>query len=344
MRKPWLWLGLVVLPFGPLDPKLAARKSWSGFDAQGPELLLVVARRFGAEEQVPSDCRAWQEGLQALPEARSPWGPEYSAWGAWDSEARSQVDGCDGFPCDVKLDESEVSRMAAVPREKRLEVFLRQLAARSEVYLATSARPDLEWPGGRVEPWSDFEKEGLRSPLTRPSVPELVVRKLDIAPGRMKPVRQILDRRLVANREAATLWVRDVYSDHFFDAWGEWLHAECHEAKPATAGESARPGSVDVTLALRVELDLLKQTDLLSRLGRSRMRSGFESHGKKYLERELELALARAREAERRLHPALVAPASIKLEAKGLPGGGEAAVPAGALAPAAKPAPGPSRS
>src|SRR5256885_12329648 len=25
----------------------------------------------------------------------------------------------------------------------------------------------------------------------------------------------------------ATLWLRDVYTDHYFDSWGEWSHLTC---------------------------------------------------------------------------------------------------------------------
>jgi hypothetical protein len=275
-RRTLLWLGLVVVPFGPLELKLARENPWKGFDAQEANLLVIQARSLGPESGLPMDCGKWLDAMRTLPEGGQPWDSDLSRWSPWDSEARAQVSECDRFPCDVKLDEPEVKRLAASAPEKRQGAFLKAVQTRTQAYLSSGARPEMEWPGPRVDPWEYFTKRGLVAALVRPAVADLRVRILDISPGRMKPVRQILDRRSAGAAQEAVLWVRDVYSDHYFDGWGEFHHAAC------------RPGSVELTSAVFVELDLLKQTDLLSRLGRPRARGVVEAQGHQYLDRAFE--------------------------------------------------------
>lgn len=78
------------------------------------------------------------------------------------------------------------------------------------------------------------------------------------------------------------LWVRDAYTDHYFDSWGEWHRVSCHS------------GSVHLVQALVLELDLLKKNDLLSRIGRGKMKSAVRSQGTDYLQRMADLIRQRA--------------------------------------------------
>ena len=103
-----------------------------------------------------------------------------------------------------------------------------------------------------------------------------MVRKVELAPGKLKAIRQVLDWRWAeaVDQTRSTTWLRDVYVDHFFDGWGEWTDAQC----------SADRKSVVITQAITLELDLMKQTDFFSKLMRSKMVNATEENGKSYLE------------------------------------------------------------
>lgn len=282
------WLGLAALPLAPLDEQLSAGKTWRGFEAREPILTLVQARRWEGEEASPGDCREWAKVLALLPLDTRAWKPDGSAWGAWDEKAIEQVNHCVKFPCLVKMNSAEVKQLSEVPETKRVEHYVRLMNLRAEQYLKNSSRPAFEWPETRTEPWSELEKSGLASASLRPSSVELVARRLDIAPGQMKPIRQILDRRLKGSPTEASLWVRDVVNDHYFDAWGEWIRVECRPGRAAQGAEAAIPQRVQVTAGLLMEVDHFKHTDLLARLGRSKVRWSVEEYGHQYLTRTLD--------------------------------------------------------
>ncbi len=291
------WLGLAVLPLVPLDEQLSAGKTWRGFEAKEPILTLVQARRWEGEEAAPLDCREWAKVLALLPLDTRGWKADGSAWGAWDQKAIEQVNGCVKFPCLVKMNASEVKQLSELPEPKRVEHYVRLMNLRANQYLKDSSRPAFEWPETRTEPWSELEKSGLSSSALRPSLIELVARRLDIAPGQMKPIRQILDRRLRGSPTEASLWVRDVVNDHYFDAWGEWIRVECRPARAAQGSEPAIPQRVQVTAGLLMEVDHFKHTDLLARLGRPKVRWSVEEYGHQYLTRTLDFLRSAALQA-----------------------------------------------
>ncbi len=291
------WLGLAVLPLVPLDEQLSAGKTWRGFEAKEPILTLVQARRWEGEEAAPLDCREWAKVLALLPLDTRGWKADGSAWGAWDQKAIEQVNGCVKFPCLVKMNASEVKQISELPEPKRVEHYVRLMNLRANQYLKDSSRPAFEWPETRTEPWSELEKSGLSSSALRPSLIELVARRLDIAPGQMKPIRQILDRRLRGSPTEASLWVRDVVNDHYFDAWGEWIRVECRPARAAQGSEPAIPQRVQVTAGLLMEVDHFKHTDLLARLGRPKVRWSVEEYGHQYLTRTLDFLRSAALQA-----------------------------------------------
>jgi hypothetical protein len=141
-----------------------------------------------------------------------------------------------------------------------------------------------------VDPWKAFEGSGLKSSIALPEKIELRVRKVDLSPGRVRAVRQVIDQRsaVSADRTEATLWRRDVYTDHYFDSWGEWADVRCDQAA----------GTATVTLAVLLELDLMKKTDLMSKLMRSKMRGATEDNGAVYLDRWFEALRKRASSAK----------------------------------------------
>ncbi len=207
------------------------------------------------------------------------------------------MNGCVKFPCLVKMNASEVKQLSELPEPKRVEHYVRLMNLRADQYLKDSSRPAFEWPETRTEPWSELEKSGLSSSALRPSLIELVARRLDIAPGQMKPIRQILDRRLRGSPTEASLWVRDVVNDHYFDAWGEWIRVECRPARAAQGSEPAIPQRVQVTAGLLMEVDHFKHTDLLARLGRPKVRWSVEEYGHQYLTRTLDFLRSAALQA-----------------------------------------------
>jgi hypothetical protein len=69
--------------------------------------------------------------------------------------------------------------------------------------------------------------------------------------------------------------LRDVYTNHFFDGWGEYLDVSCE----------VDSGAVWLAQGLVVDLDLLKKGDLFSVISRSKMREAFSDTGSRYLER-----------------------------------------------------------
>jgi hypothetical protein len=85
----------------------------------------------------------------------------------------------------------------------------------------------------------------------------------------------VVDRRVVVSKDRlqASLWLRDVYTDHYFDSWGEWANIRCLPEKK----------EVDVTLALSIELDMLKKTDFFSSLAKGSMRDSVRTLSIDYL-------------------------------------------------------------
>jgi len=100
------------------------------------------------------------------------------------------------------------------------------------------------------------------------------VRRLDFGPGKMRPVRQVLDRRFASSPDEAVVWLRDAYSAHYFDSWGEWIDLSC----------DPKSRSLVLVQVLLVELDLMKDTDIFSKLGRGKMKSAVEENGSHYLD------------------------------------------------------------
>jgi hypothetical protein len=272
--------GLSLAPFGNVSSLTQAKNPWHGFYAEDPILWVIRAQKVES-----ADCKSWIQALLAdapkgalemKGESESSLTQAWKAWGPWDEDDLNAVNECDDFPCAVKLDEVEVKKLSSVSNELRHKRFFDVVLNRVTHYLKTQERKAYEFPGDPVDPWKLLEKKGYHA-QNPPHSPNIWLRKLDFAPDKIRPIRQALDYRKVKNPSGteATVWVRDVYTDHYFDSWGEWVHVSCQGPKNKT---------VYVSQALIVELDLLKKTDLISKMMRGKMRNAIQENGHIYLD------------------------------------------------------------
>jgi hypothetical protein len=273
---------LVLKPFGPVASLVKDGNVWHGFHDDGPMLVMMRAEKVPTVGKAEAICKRWIESLETDSIGHDLGGAsklQYAAatpdWGPWKSEEIEGIEHCDKQPCDVKLDGSEVAQMAATPKAGRRAKYLELILDRVQRYIKTQERKEYEFPGDPLDPWKVFVTLGLSSPLPipPPSKGRLELRRVEFFPGRVKTMHQILDTRVAeaADGQEATLWRRDAYTDHYFDSWGEWADVGCGG------------GGVTVTQAVMLELDLMKKTDLLSKLMRSKMRGAAEDNGAIYL-------------------------------------------------------------
>lgn len=226
-----------------------------------------------------ADCGKWMKALVgdrrdmtmfslAKDEKKQNW----DGWKPFEGNEKDAVEDCDHFPCDVKLDSAETEQMKSTARDGRVPKYLSLVYARVRDYLKSGQLKPFEFPGGISDPWTELEKQGLKSTLEQPKSAVLEVRRIDFKESRMRPIRQILDRRTTVSQNEASVWIRTVYNDHYFDGWGEWGDVRC----------DTRKKSAIVTLAVLIELDLLKKTDLWSSLSKGSMRDGVERLSQNY--------------------------------------------------------------
>lgn len=284
--------GLLLNPFNSAPDFLQAGKPWFAFDAQGPVLQLVRVQK------VPTkDCKAWTDALTSVPgDELVPIRPGDNVenlkhdWEPWTAKDLEPINECDEFPCKVKLNASEVESMEKTPVKERVLKFHLLVLERVNRYIKTQARKAYEIPGDPIDPWKFFEARGFKSPVARPATPTLYVRKLNFAPDKMLTIHQVLDRRVAkteshpskgssskgssSGSEEAVVWTRDVYTDHYFDSWGEWGSVHC----------DASQGEVVVVQSLLSEMDLLKSKSIFARAAFGRYRSAYEDNGKVYLD------------------------------------------------------------
>ncbi len=279
--------GLMLNPFASAPDLLQVGKPWFGFEDQGPVLQLVRVQKVSLKDSVKS-CKAWIEALSSV--SGDEWVPVRATdnaealrqdWSPWTEKDLEPIQDCDDFPCKVKLDSAEVEAMKKASKTERVSKFHSLVLERLGRYLKTQARKAYEFPGDPIDPWKLFEARGFRSATVRPATPTLFARKLNFAPDKMLTMHQVLDRRFAkspSNTEAVA-WVRDVYTDHYFDSWGEWTSVHCESGR----GQSST-GEVVVIQSLLSEMDLLKSKNFFARAAFGRYRSAFEDNGKIYLE------------------------------------------------------------
>jgi hypothetical protein len=271
--------GLFLAPFGNPQDLTRLSNPWHGFLPRDPVLWVVRI------QDVPAgNCNQWLQAIaSAAPGERLELGDTRSiqlekSWGPWDEDDINAIKDCDDFPCAVKLNSVEASKLSSSSVEGRQKKYFSVVGERVAQYLRTQERKEYEFSGNPVDPWALLEKHGFVSKSTKPPQPLLYSRKLDFGSGKVQPIRQVLDWRVAkapSGREVTT-WMRDAYTDHYFDSWGEWTHFSCSSSKSKTS---------TVIQVLIVELDLLKKTDLISKIMRGKMKSAIEENGRAYLDR-----------------------------------------------------------
>jgi hypothetical protein len=286
-------VGFNLAPFGSISSLTQAKNPWQGFHSEDPVLWVLRVQKVESGE-----CKNWIQGLldevpqnstEIKGEGDSSFTEAAKVWAPWDEDDLNAVTDCDDFPCAVKLDESEVKKLASIGSEQRQAKFFGLVQNRMAHYVKTQERKAYEFPGDPVDPWKLLEKKGYPSQKGTLS-PSLWLRKLDFAPDKIRAIRQVLDVRKGKNSSGteATVLIRDVYTDHYFDSWGEWTHVSCEGLKNKT---------IYVSQALIVELDLLKKTDLISKIMRGKMRGAIEENGYTYLENRFQKLKNRASSA-----------------------------------------------
>jgi hypothetical protein len=277
--------GLVITPFGDVSHLLQAEKPWYGFEPQGPVLNLVRLQKTPVKS-----CKAWSDALVAVPETgftpvsvSDPSSTVKNLQASWEPLSEKDlkaIKSCDEFPCKVKLNEPETTEMKKAKEPDRVGKFFSIVGSRLESYSKTQVRKGYEYPGEPVDPWKTLEERGFKTTLPRPEKPDLYARKLNFAPNKMLTMHQVLDRRVARSPQdtEAVVWVRDAYTDHYFDSWGEWSMISCdpstHEAV--------------VIQALLSEMDLLKSKGLFARAAFGKFRSAFKDNGKVFLDQQFD--------------------------------------------------------
>jgi hypothetical protein len=306
LRTLFAVAGIVLQPpFGPVADLLKEDNPWHGFRDQAPVLTVLRAQKVSTQGAGHASCRGWIDALTddrlgrevdaATPEE---WENAVKEWEPWTEEDDKAINDCSKMPCDIKLNEYETVQMKLVEPSIRRKKFFQIVLDRIHAYQKSQERKEYEFPGDPVDPWKYFEALGLKSAVTIPPKGDLQIRRAAFFPGRVKTLHQVLDRRvaMTPNLHEATLWRRDVYTDHYFDSWGEWADVTCDPSA----------GTATITQALMLELDLMKKTDLFSKLMRGKMRGAAEDNGAVYLTQWFERLRKRAeaREASTAAKPA----------------------------------------
>lgn len=292
-------------PFGSIAAHLEERSPWSGYLSEGGYGLTIRAQKIGTR------CQEWSRALVSpamaadhgavfvsltikdaqAAEWQDRWLGTWKHFGPWSRDELQMIRECDQAPCRVKVSHPEGKRMDAAGESGRLVLFRDLVGDRVAHYLKTEERLETEVPGKPIEPWAFLEGKGFKpTALKRPASPSLWVRQFREKKDDEVQIRQVVDLRTAIKADAseAALWIRDIYSDHFFDSWGEFLHVAC-----------GADGTGALVQVLFLEVDLLKKTDLLTRIARGKIRSSLEERGRAYQEAELKTLLGIVRGGER---------------------------------------------
>ena len=152
-----------VHPYGTLSALLDKDSPWRVFRSDDPILTSIRADRLLFTKG--EDCAMWTRSLIEDHQGITPLDPTMSGWTPFESKARDAIDDCDSFPCAIKTNKEESSRMEKSPKKDRFATFLSIVNARAQEYMKSGTRSPYEFPGGISEPWSlgtGFEE---RSPV-----------------------------------------------------------------------------------------------------------------------------------------------------------------------------------
>ena len=254
------------------------------FESNGPMLRSIRVSKRALE--AGETCEGLLAGIRARP-IGSPFAFEatnrFAGWEGFSDDLEA-VEGCDGFPCKVKFNEPESLAIAAKTKSGRLAETLKQVEGRMREYARTARRKGYDLPEDPIDPWKEFVSYGHVLPRTlQKAKPTFFARKLKFGEGNYRPLRQIFDERTFVEKGRLVRVARDVYTAHYFDGWGEWLEARC-----------SKDGKTLFLLQdLLMEFDLLKNTDLLSRIARPKMRQGVDQESLRYQKEQAARLLAK---------------------------------------------------
>lgn len=257
-------VGFAFNPFGQISE---IKEPWRGFDAKGPILLVAAIDPINIGT---STCSIFLKTVQDYFSKNS---LTYKNWEPWSASDLEAIGSCDSSPCKIKLSPEEIKELVSVPESRRQEKYFVLVRTRMEEYEKNETRKRYERPEAPINPWAEFETRGFKSNLSRPSQKHLFTRVINLSSEEARPIRQVLDIRSAVSGNHLSFWIRDLYTAHYFDSWGEWIDLDCDEADK----------TVLLAQALLVEFDLLKNTNILSRLARPRMRKAIETQGGAYL-------------------------------------------------------------
>jgi hypothetical protein len=269
---------LVLTPFGSVETDLAKKNPWLGFQSDDPVLTGVRIERTPV-----TGCGVWIQAFinnnRSIRRGRPTSFVNETQWSPWfpiEKNEREAIEECHEQPCSVKLNDAEVKQMAETPDNQRFQKYLGLVIDRADAYVKSGARSSYEYSGGISDPWKYFEQNGYKSDLPMPTNASLGLRKLDFHNSRARPIRQLVDRRLAISDDwtKATVWIRDIYTNHYFDSWGEWGNISCDPVQH----------QVTVVLAVNVEFDVLKNTGLFASISRGSARSSMQTTTEEYLE------------------------------------------------------------
>lgn len=256
---------------------LTEGKPVENFEVEGANIHLIHAEKI--KNSTLSSCEEKLQKIQNYQPGEILGIPEQrelklsQAWNPWGEKEETSVLECEEFPCQVKLSKSEVERLKKVDKKKRKSEFEAIVLDRVSRYVKTGHRTEYEFPGDPVDPWAWLKKKGMTTPLElAKTAPSLQARKL-IFSKEYRPIRQVLDVRTLLTKDRVSVLVRDAYTAHYFDGWGEWVEAVCEES-----------GEMIIVQSLFLELDLLKKTDFFSKLNRGKMKREVEKNAKSYLQ------------------------------------------------------------
>jgi hypothetical protein len=268
---------IVLDPYGNVNTLLEKSNPWRTFYDDGPVLAEI---RVSREEA--SNCRAWENAFfnnsreVRLGKPRTTTGEtQWATWFPMEPRESESIENCHQQPCEIKLSDPEVGKMAAAAKADKLNVYLSSVIARGDAYLKDGTRTPYEYSGGISDPWKTFEKLGLKGDLSMPSTPNVGLRKLDFHNDRARVIRQMVDRRVMSSKDQteSTLWLRDVYTNHYFDSWGEWGNITCDPIKREAT----------LTLAVTLEFDVLKNNGLLASVAKRSAKNSMRDLMENYL-------------------------------------------------------------
>ncbi len=271
---------------GSIDDHLAKNEIWRGSRFEGSEIFVVRAENW--KRPAGKSCGVYLKGIRSVPDGAviphslesmyqmlpMTQAPDLPPWEPFREEDRKAIEECDEFPCLVKLTKRENRDLQQTRKDLRKKMWQAQTMARGDRYRKIGIPEGYEDSSFPVEPWSRLEKEGLAPAQPRKGDIELLMRTLHFGDGRIRPIRQILDRRHTIGEQQSVMWGRAVYSDHYLDSWGEILILDCpSESSP-----------LRLVHGLWVDLDLLKGGGIFARLTRWKARNAFIDQGQKYLD------------------------------------------------------------